>query len=172
MSEPLIEMPSTWRLQIDAAIARAERAEAQCAALREALEACMSQWRAPDEGHSAYFERQAERFYRETGYLAPGKSEPLEMRNVVNDEVRQRLWREFFSRPWQISQAALSADAGSALLAELKALREVAHAAKQWRAGWLMAHVRDDESLADRDDHKLVTAIDALARLEMEAERG
>jgi hypothetical protein len=45
-------------------------------------------------GYSERFEQNAERFYRETGYMAPGKSVPLEMggSGMFSDEQRGEAW--------------------------------------------------------------------------------
>ena len=92
----------------------AERAEAACAEMRAALEIVRSVWRRPDEGHTAYFERMAADFYQETGLVAPGKSQPLEMGN--NEAERTAAWTAFFNKPWRAVEAAL-ASGGSCLAA-------------------------------------------------------
>lgn len=48
-------------------------------------------------GHTERFELHAERFYRETGYLAPGKSVPMAMAGspFADDEHRGEAWDEW-----------------------------------------------------------------------------
>lgn len=48
-----------------------------------------------DMGYSERFDYQAERFYRETGFMAPGKSVPVEMSSSQRDEEREPAWRAF-----------------------------------------------------------------------------
>jgi hypothetical protein len=43
-------------------------------------------------GHTERFELHAERFYRETGYMAPGKSVPMAMAGSFSDEDRHAAW--------------------------------------------------------------------------------
>lgn len=55
-------------------------------------------------GYSERFERNAERFYRETGYMAPGKSMPLEMGGMFTDEERGiawDTWNELIRERWK-----------------------------------------------------------------------
>lgn len=94
-----------WSDALNAAFA-AGRAEGE--ALAVALERVMEQWRRPDENASAYFERQAERFYKATGMLPPGKSEPLEMASVNRDEERRAAWESFVNEPYNAARAALA----------------------------------------------------------------
>jgi hypothetical protein len=49
-------------------------------------------------GYSERFEAIAERFYRETGFLAPGKSVPLEMSSEDHEERRTAVWAAFQQR--------------------------------------------------------------------------
>ena len=47
-------------------------------------------------GYTELFEASAEDFYKRTGFLAPGKSEPLEMSGgEAHQEERQQLWDKF-----------------------------------------------------------------------------
>jgi hypothetical protein len=48
-----------------------------------------------DMGYSERFDYQAEKFYRETGFMAPGKSVPLEMASSQQDSEREQAWRVF-----------------------------------------------------------------------------
>lgn len=45
-----------------------------------------------DLGYTERFERNAERFYEATGFLAPGKSVPLEMASAYQDDKREVAW--------------------------------------------------------------------------------
>ncbi len=45
-------------------------------------------------GYSDAFEEHAEMFYKETGYMAPGKSQPAEMSCVVGREDAWETWRK------------------------------------------------------------------------------
>ena len=44
------------------------------------------------------FERIAEAFLRETGFMRPGKSIPLEMSNVHSDDMRALAWEAWVRR--------------------------------------------------------------------------
>jgi hypothetical protein len=44
-------------------------------------------------GYTERFEREAEAFYRATGFMAPGKSVPMEMAATQGDEARDSAWR-------------------------------------------------------------------------------
>ena len=46
-------------------------------------------------GYVERFDLQAERFYRETGYMAPGKSVPMAMAGSFSDEDRGAAWDEW-----------------------------------------------------------------------------
>jgi hypothetical protein len=46
-------------------------------------------------GFTERFEYDAERFYRETGLVAPGKSVPMEMWSDEMDRKRREKWDEF-----------------------------------------------------------------------------
>lgn len=46
-------------------------------------------------GYTERFEEDAERFYRETGMLAPGKSVPLAMAGAWDDDDRSTAWNAF-----------------------------------------------------------------------------
>lgn len=46
-------------------------------------------------GYTERYEDGAARFYQITGYMAPGKSVPLEMASHFNDEERQTAWDEW-----------------------------------------------------------------------------
>lgn len=66
------------------------------AAVPELLEACelTQAWRGlPNEGASALWERIAEWFHRETGFLRPGKDSPAA--GLVVDGERGRAWNEW-----------------------------------------------------------------------------
>lgn len=75
--------------------------------MAEALEAAEAVWRRAGEGHSAHFERMAEKFYAETGFIAPGRSVPLEM-GGYNEDERQAAWVAFFEKPYKLLVAALA----------------------------------------------------------------
>lgn len=78
---------------------------------RETLVLIDAIWRRPDEGHSDYFERMAADFHRQTGLMAPGKSQPLEMGD--NETKRRAAWEEFYNAPYRALQAALERMGGS-----------------------------------------------------------
>lgn len=46
-------------------------------------------------GYTDRYERAAEEFYRETGYMAPGKSVPMEMAGSFSEEDRSAAWDEW-----------------------------------------------------------------------------
>jgi predicted phosphoadenosine phosphosulfate sulfurtransferase len=46
-------------------------------------------------GYSERFEQDAERFYAETGFMAPGKSVPLEMASSNSEEEREEAWAKW-----------------------------------------------------------------------------
>lgn len=62
-------------------------ASASITTLIEQLSNLLRRW---DLGYSERFEEDAERFYRETGFMAPGKSQPLEMEGDYTR--RQEAW--------------------------------------------------------------------------------
>lgn len=95
-----------WTLEcaLDSIVAQRD---AELAEARRAMRLALEQWRKPDEGYSAYFERQAERFYRATGLMAPGKSQPLEMASCDNDDERQAAWTAFFNAPYEAMRKAV-----------------------------------------------------------------
>ena len=49
----------------------------------------------PFTNATAYYERQAEEFYRDTHLMAPGKSAPLGMYSEADDERRHDEWRRW-----------------------------------------------------------------------------
>lgn len=54
--------------------------------------------------HTERFDRSAERFYRETGFMAPGKSVPMEMAGGWDDDERGAAWDAWNTREratWQ-----------------------------------------------------------------------
>lgn len=62
------------------------------------LAACkaLADWRGMDENSVITFERIAERFYRETGLLAPGKDAPAAARMDI--DARRKAWDEWCER--------------------------------------------------------------------------
>ncbi len=64
-----------------------------CDRLREALELAAKWLTNPDESATDSFERIADWFYRDTGFLRPGKSQPLEMGE--NADQRQEAWKSW-----------------------------------------------------------------------------
>jgi chromosome segregation ATPase len=103
----------------DAAIAREQAAQAEASALREVIEEQL--WRA-DHALEA-FEEQAETFYRETGILAPGKSEPLEWGDRWTDDERRTAWTEWRikrnAEQVELWRAVIKGTAGRALAARV-----------------------------------------------------
>ena len=71
--------------------------EASHAELLGALKALMVHFRLPDEDSTGSFERIGELFLQETGYLAPGKSEPMESWHEGKDEERRIAWEEWIA---------------------------------------------------------------------------
>ena len=69
-------------------------------------------------GYSELFERTAEQFYQQTGFMAPGKSMPLEMQQ--SDDARERAWEQFNKdrKAQFIARAVLERDSEEALKAE------------------------------------------------------
>lgn len=63
--------------------------------LRERLAAQIAEWELWDADPTAAFEQMAEAFYQETGFLAPGKSMPLEMCGEAMDQRRRRRYDEW-----------------------------------------------------------------------------
>ena len=53
------------------------------------------------------FESDSEDFYRETGYIAPGRSVPLAMDGVDFDERRRVKWAEWCAEKQRVYTAAL-----------------------------------------------------------------
>lgn len=62
---------------------------------------------------TATFDRIADEFYRDTGFMRPGKSMPLEMCGVVNEQRREVAWAEWITK----KRAAMLTQMQSALLA-------------------------------------------------------
>lgn len=130
--DALAECVAHWTAERNALAAHCER-------LGEALESVRKNWRRPDEGRTEYFERMAEDFYRATGFMAPGKSQPLEMGD--HDEVeRQRAWAAFFNAPFVAMEAALAATPPASLAAAREDRRRLAEAA-QAEADYLLTCV-------------------------------
>jgi hypothetical protein len=98
--------------------AKLAESEAQCAAMRDFISE-----RDPASA-TALYERIADAFQKETGRWAPGRSVPPAV-GSVDRESAEELWRPFVNK-WHEKRFAevLSGDAGRALLAELKELRE------------------------------------------------
>ena len=64
------------------------------------LQSRLLEWEADTHlGYSERFEKQAEEFYRATGFMAPGKSVPMEMSSTQNEEQRTAAWDE-----WQVAR--------------------------------------------------------------------
>ena len=64
----------------------------------------------PGESYNDRFETIAAEFYRDTGFLRPGKSEPMEMRSVDHDKRRRDAWyRWSAARNAKIAQQAKEA---------------------------------------------------------------
>ncbi len=93
------------------------------AALRARLLAIVEYKRAWQTDPSGQFERLAEQFYRETRLMAPGKSQPLEMWNVDNEQERQQAWDVFLKRLSDERDATI-AEAAAALPLATATLRQ------------------------------------------------
>lgn len=66
----------------------------------QSLKAALLEWEADTHlSYSERFEKQAEEFYRYTGYMAPGKSVPFEMASTSNEEQRTAAWDA-----WQVAR--------------------------------------------------------------------
>jgi predicted nucleic acid-binding Zn-ribbon protein len=117
-----------WRAE--KAEAERDAAQAEASALREVIEEQL--WRA-DHALEA-FEEQAETFYRETGILAPGKSEPLEWGDRWTDDERRTAWTEWRikrnAEQVELWRAVIKGTAGRALAARVPLLEAVAKAAR------------------------------------------
>jgi hypothetical protein len=135
----------------DAAIAREQAAQAEASALREVIEEQI--WRA-DHALEA-FEEQAETFYRETGILAPGKSEPLEWGDRWTDDERRTAWTEWRikrnAEQVELWRAVIKGTAGRAVAARVPLWRAIEHRLR-WEHGTIDAEIDD--------------ALDALAALD------
>ena len=70
-----------------------------------ALEFAERRSRQPEEGHTEYYERIAEEFFVQHGYLAPGKDDPVQS---VPPEQRREAWEKFLSEPAEARRAALA----------------------------------------------------------------
>ena len=70
-----------------------------------ALEFAERRSRQPEEGHTEYYERIAEEFFAQHGYLAPGKDDPVQS---VPPEQRREAWEKFLSEPAEARRAALA----------------------------------------------------------------
>lgn len=98
------------------------------------LEACLVR---SEMGYSERYDADAERFYSETRFMAPGKSVPLEMASTQPDEERQQAWEafslklrdEFHSMLRDTVAEIRRADAAEQALAEEIAVRDAMFAA-------------------------------------------
>jgi hypothetical protein len=63
--------------------------------IAEQLDAVLAEMQLWQSSPSAAFEQIAEQFYRETGFIAPGKSVPMEMASTQQDERRQQRYNEW-----------------------------------------------------------------------------
>ena len=62
-------------------------------ATNEAIRALLDNHvRRTELGYTERFEEDAEQFYRETGFMAPGKSVPFEMASTQQDDKREAAW--------------------------------------------------------------------------------
>ena len=76
-----------------------------------ALEFAERRSRQPEEGHTEYYERIAEEFFVQHGYLAPGKDDPVQS---VPPEQRRDAWEKFLSEPAEARRAAIKKARGEA----------------------------------------------------------
>jgi len=111
--------------------AMSQSSNAMTAPDRRALVEQLRDMLARDEmGYSERFEHDAERFYRETGFMAPGKSEPLEMSGGdAHQQRRETAWQEWcgkrraeFHTVLRDAVAALTASVSTAQVQALVAL--------------------------------------------------
>jgi hypothetical protein len=133
-----------------------DAAQAEAAAMRQVIEEQL--WRA-DHALEA-FEEQAETFYRETGIMAPGKSEPIEWGNRWTDDERRTAWSEWTikrkAEQVELWRALITGNAGRALAARVPLLEAVAKAARGLR--WVHPldrgryEARFDEAMAALDE--------------------
>lgn len=91
-------------------VVRAETAEADAKRLREALTLAL-RWMGDPTDPLKTFEDIADWFYRDTGYLRPGKSEPLECGDRT--EEREAAWKEWTKTMRDHVQAMCRAALGS-----------------------------------------------------------
>jgi hypothetical protein len=90
------------------------------------LLAVLDEMRLWSESPSAAFERVAEQFYRETGFIAPGKSVPMEMASTQQDDRRRRAYDawHFQRRELRHNTILESAEVISVLLDALKSAED------------------------------------------------
>lgn len=97
-------------IQNGAPIRRAADAHVMAASLdmRDALRDLLAFFKLPGESENERFERIGKEFYRETGMLRPGKSEPMQCWYPGRDEDRQRAFDEWCQARQETARAALA----------------------------------------------------------------
>lgn len=78
-----------------AAPASEEMGTSQIAKLRDEFQQQLEEWELWDSDPTSAYEQLAERFYRETGLMAPGKSQPREMYSAEQDARRTQRYHEW-----------------------------------------------------------------------------
>jgi hypothetical protein len=92
-------------------------------ALEQRLAAQIADWELWDSDPTAAYEKLADAFYRETGFIVPGKSLPTEMESVDHDARRRQRYQE-----WTDARKAERRQMFSEVLQALAQLAQEQHA--------------------------------------------
>ena len=87
-------------------IARAPELVEEVRALREAIRNVADRRARPGDSHNDHFERLAAMFERETGRMAPGKDQPMEM-GARDIEADRAAWESWCAAPYEALVALL-----------------------------------------------------------------
>lgn len=96
-------------LTIDTLRADLATQSARVEELVTALDRLYDLFQRPGEGSNECFERIADCFYRDTGFLRPGKSEPMETTWGGKEEERRKIYDEWLDRRKEAARSALAA---------------------------------------------------------------
>jgi hypothetical protein len=77
-------------------------------ALVEALELYLSLTKQHGENELDHYERVADKFQKQTGMMAPGKSAPDELEATRDREAEQEAWKAFLREPADAARKALA----------------------------------------------------------------
>lgn len=88
------------------------------------LIALLDEMRSWSDNPAGAFERVAEQFYRETGFIAPGKSVPMEMAATQHNDLRQRAYEAWHLQRRELRHKTIldAAEAISAMYGALSAV--------------------------------------------------